>query len=264
MKKIILLFMTAVLCVSLTSCKSENAKKVESMINSLGTITADSGNAISEAEKAYNELSSGDQSSVSNYDKLKDARKTFDSFKKVYAISESETAGKKTTYSDYEYNEKGLITSYSVSGYGTPGKYTNEYDEKGNLIKETKVSYRGTDVTMHEYDENGHETKLSYASDHDSIDNGKAFAYTYTFDDKGRVATQTESNLNADHTTVYSYTYNDDDTVATKTEASPSGTYTISYTYDENGNKIQEEAKGGKSTRKTTYKYKLLGIVETK
>ena len=263
MKKLFIVLITEVITFSLCSCKNENVKNVETMINSLGEITPESEEAILEAATAYETLTENEKNSVDNYATLAEARKTYDSFKKIYALTESNEFGTKATYTDYVYNEKGLITSYTEKGNGRPGQYTNEYDDKNNLITETRKSVYGTDVITHEYDESGLEVKCSYADDHGSINNGKEFAYTYTFDDKGRVATKAEDNLHADYTMVYSYTYNDDDTIDTETQTSPNSTYTIKYTYDENGNvikKVSTNKDTGKSTT-DTYKYECIGVI---
>ena len=71
MKKIISLILVLALCLSLTGCgKSEAVKNVESMIKSLGEISADSLEAVFAARKAYEELTDEEQETVKNIDDL--------------------------------------------------------------------------------------------------------------------------------------------------------------------------------------------------
>lgn len=68
MKKVISLLLALVLCLSLPGCgKSEAVKNVEAMINELGEITVDSGNAIQAIDAAYAALTEEEQQKVKNY-----------------------------------------------------------------------------------------------------------------------------------------------------------------------------------------------------
>lgn len=61
----------------LSGCRSKEAKAVEEMITAIGVVTEDSGDAINEAEQAYNALPASDQQSVRNYNTLLSAKETY-------------------------------------------------------------------------------------------------------------------------------------------------------------------------------------------
>ena len=61
----------------LSGCRSKEAKAVEEMITAIGVVTEDSGDAINEAEQAYNTLPASDQQSVRNYNTLLSAKETY-------------------------------------------------------------------------------------------------------------------------------------------------------------------------------------------
>lgn len=78
MKKVFALILIAVVLLSLIGCaKSEAVLKVEFMIDSLGTITADSESAIAAAQNAYDALSDREKKSVSNYAALEEAAASY-------------------------------------------------------------------------------------------------------------------------------------------------------------------------------------------
>lgn len=79
MKKIIALVLVLVMCLSLTACKSKEAKKVESLIEAIGEVTLDSETAVISAENAYNALTDEDKAEIENYEILITARSTLDS-----------------------------------------------------------------------------------------------------------------------------------------------------------------------------------------
>lgn len=74
MKKICSVFLVIVLLLSLCGCQSEEAKNVQTMIDAIGTVTADSDSAIAAAEAAYAALSDKDKETVENYGLLAEAR----------------------------------------------------------------------------------------------------------------------------------------------------------------------------------------------
>ena len=77
-KRLAALVMALVLALALTACgKSEAAKAVDDMINSIGEVTVDSGSAITAAEEAFAALSAEDQKDV-NQGKLQTARDTYE------------------------------------------------------------------------------------------------------------------------------------------------------------------------------------------
>lgn len=77
-KRLAALIMALVLALALTACgKSEAAKAVDDMIDSIGEVTVDSGSAITAAEEAFAALSAEDQKDV-NQGKLQTARDTYE------------------------------------------------------------------------------------------------------------------------------------------------------------------------------------------
>lgn len=75
MKKAISLMLACVLCLSLCSCgKSEAVKNVEALIDAIGEVTVDSGDAIATAESAYNALTEEEKAKVSGLEKLSSAK----------------------------------------------------------------------------------------------------------------------------------------------------------------------------------------------
>lgn len=74
---------------------SEEAQKVKKLIDAIGTVTEGSGEAITSAETAYGKLSAEEKKQVSNYNKLTQARKTYEELlqKKEEESSEEEKEG---------------------------------------------------------------------------------------------------------------------------------------------------------------------------
>ena len=78
MKKIVGLSLALVMCLSLASCKSKEVTEVEKQISALGTITLESGEALQNAEKAYDALTEEDAKKVSNSGTLADAKADYE------------------------------------------------------------------------------------------------------------------------------------------------------------------------------------------
>lgn len=72
----------ALLIFVLRPSTSKPAKEAMSLINSIGTVTEESGEAIIKAEKYYDTLSEGQKDEVENYKVLIDAREAFDLIQK--------------------------------------------------------------------------------------------------------------------------------------------------------------------------------------
>lgn len=80
MKKVIAIILVMVLCIALSACgKSEAAEMVDSLIQSIGTVTLNSEAAISTAENAYAQLPDKDKEKVENLVTLMEARTAYDS-----------------------------------------------------------------------------------------------------------------------------------------------------------------------------------------
>ena len=78
MKKVLTFALVLVLAFSLSACKSKELKNAEKLIDAIGEVTLESGDAIAKAEEAFNELSEDDQDACKNADELEDAREAFD------------------------------------------------------------------------------------------------------------------------------------------------------------------------------------------
>ena len=74
MKKFLCLILVLAMSCTLFACKSKDVTAVEEQITALGTITLESGNAISEAEAAFSALTAKDKTSVVNAADLAAAR----------------------------------------------------------------------------------------------------------------------------------------------------------------------------------------------
>lgn len=78
MKQVLILALCAVMVLTLCACKSKQAKAVDEQILAIGEVTAESGDAITAAEEAYDALSDKDRTDVENYAVLTAAREQYD------------------------------------------------------------------------------------------------------------------------------------------------------------------------------------------
>lgn len=79
MKKAISLIMSIALCMCLCACgKNEAVKSAEDAISAIGEVSADSGEAIANAEKYYGILTDAEREKVENRLALVEAREQFD------------------------------------------------------------------------------------------------------------------------------------------------------------------------------------------
>ena len=79
-KKALICIVALALCFTLAGCKSKEAKATEKLIDAIGTVTLDSGEAISIAEQSYAALSPDDKSAVS------DAKQRLDGYRAEYNL----------------------------------------------------------------------------------------------------------------------------------------------------------------------------------
>ena len=80
-------------CVSLCACgKSEAATSVDNMILEIGEVTLDSGDKITAAEKAADELEESDYKQLEQISSLEDARATYNRLVRENAVAEIEAA----------------------------------------------------------------------------------------------------------------------------------------------------------------------------
>lgn len=83
MKKAISLLLAFVMCLTLCACgKSKSVKNVENLIDAIGEITAESGDAITVAESAYNDLTDDEKSKVENYTQLETYKVEYEEYMK--------------------------------------------------------------------------------------------------------------------------------------------------------------------------------------
>lgn len=78
MKQVLILALCAMMVLTLCACKSKQAKAVDEQILAIGEVTAESGDAITAAEEAYDALSDKDRTDVENYAVLTAAREQYD------------------------------------------------------------------------------------------------------------------------------------------------------------------------------------------
>lgn len=102
------------------------ADKVEQTINSIGTVTLDSGKAIEEAQKLYDSCSSEVKSAINNYVTLKNAENEFsrqrvnnvisliNQIGTITVKSESKISAAQTAYNALSVAEKSRVSNYSI------------------------------------------------------------------------------------------------------------------------------------------------------
>ena len=78
MKKIIAIVLVLSMCLSLTACKSKEARDVEKLIEAIGEVTLEGESTIISAENAYEALEEEDKAEIENYEILTTARTTLD------------------------------------------------------------------------------------------------------------------------------------------------------------------------------------------
>lgn len=89
MKKVLAITLALLFVLSFVACggnggsdsgekKPQAISDVESLIDGIGIVTTDSGDAITKAEEKYNDLSANEQAQVSNYDALKKAKEDYE------------------------------------------------------------------------------------------------------------------------------------------------------------------------------------------
>lgn len=120
MKKVISLLLALVLCLFLCACgKSEAVKNVEAMIDGIGEITVNSGDAITAAQTAYDALSEDEKSKVGNFANLSSARTSYvialiDAIGKITPDSKDEIIKAESAYNALSDEEKAKITNSDV------------------------------------------------------------------------------------------------------------------------------------------------------
>lgn len=118
MKQVLILALCAVMVLTLCACKSKQAKAVDEQILAIGEVTAESGDAITAAEEAYDALSDKDCTDVENYAVLTAAREQYD----VYVVQDLEDFVAENRYP----------TAQSINADGSiiDMELVNAYDQK--------------------------------------------------------------------------------------------------------------------------------------
>lgn len=154
MKKLMAIILTFAMCLSLYACgKSKEATECESLINAIGDVSIDSGEAIETAEKAYNALSSDDKESIpESAVVLNDARKayTFELSKKAYqnicsAYEIIHEFGSDLYEAWYlvSYQSKNLMNTNTVKAIASEVQYLDEEEiQKGLAYVLAKNKYK--------------------------------------------------------------------------------------------------------------------------
>lgn len=238
MKKILSTLLVVVIVLSLCACgKAPEIVNVETLIDRIGTVTIESGEAISKAEKAYEELYAQYQEDVSNIDKLIQAREEFDLLVAYYPVdcfqidtitTYSPYSGDTTIYKiSYVYGLDGLIEQYTISHtFNSDGKtyrYEDEhhltYDENGQVIKHYSTN-RALDENITQ------EVDLTERYSPDGLLTSLGdILYTYKFDELGFVATCSYN----DHVRTNSYDLSRG--IGTFNIENEPSAYTVDYTF---------------------------------
>ncbi len=125
-----------------------------------------------------------------------------------------------------------------------------KWNKKGT--KRTTTDGEGNVCEVAWYDKHSNPTKLKYG---DKEDETVKYKWTYTYDDKGRIATAKFKGVNSGK---YSYTYTEKGQIATVTTTYSDDKYTTAYTYDENGmvgTKVETDFDGTRTETFYTYDY---------
>lgn len=81
MKKAIILLLCLVMVLSLAACKSEEAQRVDKLIDDIGEVTLDSNKAIYNAEKEVENLAEEDRNQLENVEKLESMHEEYEYLK---------------------------------------------------------------------------------------------------------------------------------------------------------------------------------------
>ncbi len=134
LKKTILWILTAFLVLLAVACKGNEARKVDELIRSIGTVTTESKAAIDSAESAYNELSDEEKSRVTEYELLQKA------------INEYEECLLDALEADSSLSQLKTVVSMAMNNYSP--KFTLNREEKV-LYMETTADKDSTDIILY-------------------------------------------------------------------------------------------------------------------
>ncbi|MBE6981426.1 MAG: hypothetical protein E7437_03785 [Ruminococcaceae bacterium] len=118
MKKALSLILAIAMSLSLCACgKNPAVQNVETLIKNIGTVTIDSGDAISAARIAYDALGKEDKSNVSNLDKLTEAEAIYQKIAPVELTAENISDYLVVNF-DFEYaglDSLGILANHRIT-----------------------------------------------------------------------------------------------------------------------------------------------------
>lgn len=252
MKKLLALFLAALMLFSLTACGGDNG--AESSKDNTQSPAQSDNRALSLIEEgkykeAYELLVTGND---------EESRKLLENFTVKYETVETSSAEENYKY-EIEYDKYANMTSYVIhretedETYNATYKYEYVYDDKGNIVKETVY-------TTEEFFLGGETSKYD-----------QTFVHEYRYNEKGVLVYQNEDGVIMEYDDYGNMINNDgwviindydDSGRLTRTTAQESGSYSL-YEYDSLGNKIkvtQYDAYGG-LLGNTEYEYDKNGIL---
>ena len=98
LKAITLCILTILLIFIVTACKGNAAKKVDELIQNIGTVTTESKEAIDSAKAAYDELSDEEKSMVTEYELLQKATSEYEKCLLIEMLEKDEALSQKKTF----------------------------------------------------------------------------------------------------------------------------------------------------------------------
>lgn len=249
MKRILILALVCCLCISLCACgKSEEAKKADALIQAIGEVTLESGDAIQQAKTYYEALTEDQKKQVEQYQVLELAENDYadlihyDVVMDVYELSEYTDGTKTEKYTDFVVNDVGLVTEKTLTSGAVTIKISYEYDESDRVISERQDSPIGYTLTAYEYNKDGRVTQETRTTNNADIDTyEKTFSYNTNAD--GQVVEKTQTEI-GDSTFIFSYTYDNCGNIASEKQvlASMQSSYFLSeYTYGVHGKPISSK-----------------------
>lgn len=179
----------------------------------------------------------------------------------IWALSEEQNALGTYTYTDYKLDRSGNVLNYTYAeNGGQPHKVTQTFDENGNLTSKLDESSYGYDLAYFTYNEKNELVEETWESDF-SIQNGKDFKYTYTYDETGRKTGRHTEAQHVEYTMDETYEYDAKGLLIKRTEESENSAYEITLTYDENGNLAREQSVNLNtgSVNDSYYTYEIIG-----
>lgn len=143
MKKLTALLTAVVMCLTLTACKEKDQDvfNTEVMIRAIETVTDQSGDRITTAEKFYNKLSDEQRRQVSNYDTLLKAREEYN---KLIVYGHWQQFGNDEAYT-FTLNEDGtfIISDGRKGSFDvTDNEVVLTVDDTGEVISYQKDMYK--------------------------------------------------------------------------------------------------------------------------